>query len=580
MAGSSGMIVPAGISESETGLLGGLIDRAYPSLCPPAVAKDAIVIAVCGPNDFADNASPEHDGWFFSDFFLFHHLLKGTASKQIWMTCVKPETLVAKYKEYAHGNPRSTRKIVLDAKMLSETQDIDVHHGKDLLERFLATLAGLCKDVKGTQRPILVLVFGHGESETFAITIGGIGEHESCPQLGLPKFKQAILRHNPNPNIALLTTSCYGGGWVQSPYLNATVMSGVNHKEELLSWPTTESQSRCCGSRYATGIAWALIKQEIAGIRRGSDDGQELNGSPTFASLVATIHQTLKEEVDPRESCNISFSAKDDLLGTEYRARTGFPLTSYHERWESLKSVPPGQHGNKSKSATVRFAESIDISIPAAEYRLRRMALEYMRSKPGPDEAAKNHFVHNSCQRLISGKQIPANDIERLSAALIYRLKTIIARGTEYKDRLGLIFPDCHECDVWLYTANLSKDPVKEARYDQIRRLVLDRELFDRASGNEGHEYAKGFNYLAMVLTESKWPTMQITVALDTLAKLNEEQSRAAFTVRYFKFWQDRDVRNMLGTIAKSTKRRLRSRSPTKHPRKSLEGAFGGLGFA
>ncbi|MCJ1401666.1 hypothetical protein MMC11_004883 [Xylographa trunciseda] len=572
------MIKPAeygGFGQLKKEPLGGLKECAYPSLCPPAVTTNTIIIAVCGPNDFMGNASPEKDGWFFSDFFLFHHLLKGTASKQIWMTCVKPEALVKKYKEYVHGNPKSIRKVVLDATMVAETQDIDVHQGNDLLERFLATVASVSKEVRGTQQPILVLIFGHGRMNTFAITIGGSGEHSGCPVLTIEKFKDAILRHNPDPNIALLTTSCFGGGWVQSPYLNTTAMSGVNHRQELLSWPMTESLSRCCGSRFASGIAWALIKQEIKGIRQATDEGEELRQSPTFASLVATIHQTLKEEIDPRESYNISFSAKDDLWGTDYRVRTGLPLASFQQRYNTLQDVPEGQHGSGSKSATVRFAESVNISTPAAEYRLKRMALEYLRSKPGPDEAAKNHFVHHNCRHLLNGKTLPAQELEYLSAALIYRLKTIIARATEYKDRLGLDYPDCHECDVWEYASRISKDPETEARNSEIAYMIRDRELFDEPSNEESHDFGKGCSYLAIVLTESKWSTSQIEVALNGLIKFEEQQNRHTFTAKHFKFWQDRDVRGMLGTIAHTTKRRLRSRSPTKHLRKSLEGAFG-----
>ncbi|MCJ1407088.1 hypothetical protein MMC19_001158 [Ptychographa xylographoides] len=578
MAQSTSMVEPAkygGYGQVKNELFGGLKGCAYPSLCPPSVTNNTIIVAVCGPNDFKDNASPTNDGWFFSDFFLFYHLLKGTASKQIWMTCVKPEILVNKYKEYVHGNPRLIRKVVLDAEMVAETQNIDVYPGKDLLERFLATIAGVSKEVKGTQRPILVLIFGHGRIDTFAITIGGAGEFSSCPALTIQKFKEAVIRHNPDPNIALFTTSCYGGGWVQSPYLNTTAMSGVNRGQELLSWPMTESLSRCCGSRFATGIAWALIKQEIGGIQRTTDEGEDLRQSPTFASLVATIHQTLKEEVDPRESYDISFSAKDDLWGTDYRERTGLPLASFQQRYNTLKDIPEGQHGSSSKSATIRFAESVNIFTPAAEYRLKRMALEYTRSMPGPGAAAKNHAVNYGCRNLLDDKTLSAQELESLSAALIYRLKTITARATEYKDRLGLVYLDCHECDVWTYASNLPKNSERDVRYSEILHMVCIRELFDEPSTDEGHNFSKGYTYLAMVLTESKWSITQIEVALDGLAKFNEEHSRHTFTARHFMFWQDRDVRGLLGTIAQSTKRRLRSRSPTKHPRKSLESAFG-----
>ena len=54
--------------------------------------------------------------------------------------------------------------------------------------------------------------------------------------------------------------------------------------------------------------------------------------------------------------------------------------------------------------------------------------------------------MHHNCRHLLSGKTLPAQELEYLSAALIYRLKAIIARATEYKDRLGLVHPDCHEC--------------------------------------------------------------------------------------------------------------------------------------
>ena len=33
-------------------------------------------------------------------------------------------------------------------------------------------------------------------------------------------------------------------------------------------------------------------------------------------------------------------------------------------------------------------------------------------------------------------------------------------------------------------------------------------------------------------------------------------------------------MRDLVGTLAKSTKKRLRSRSPVKHARKSMEGVF------
>lgn len=120
--GSLGPVPTAESSEyGEYGISGGapygdLEDRVFSSRCVPVVTPDTIIIAVCGPNDWSNNASPGADGWIFSDFFLFHHLFRGTAKQQYWMTCVHPEDLIKKHGEFAHGDPRThDRRIVLDA---------------------------------------------------------------------------------------------------------------------------------------------------------------------------------------------------------------------------------------------------------------------------------------------------------------------------------------------------------------------------------------------------------------------------------------------------------------------------------
>ncbi|MCJ1282364.1 hypothetical protein MMC26_001687 [Xylographa opegraphella] len=348
------------------------------------------------------------------------------------------------------------------------------------------TIADVSKEVNRTQRPVLVLIFGHGDVGTFAITSEGIGENSDCSMLTIERVKEASLRHNTDPNITFLTTSCFGGGWVQSLYLNTT---GVNDDQELLSWPISESLSRCCGPRFASGIAWALIKQEIQGIRRATDEGEELRQSPTLTSLVATTHQTLKEKVDPREPYNSSYSAKDDLWGTDYRVRTGLPLASFEQRYNTLKYVTERQHGSGSKYPTVRFTELVNIFIYATEYRLKRMALEYLNSKPGPEEAATNHSVHHNYRHHKQQKPT-AQELGYLLAELIYRLKTVIVRATEYKDRLGLIYPDCLECDVWEYASRNATDPETDARCDEIFDMINLRELFDEPSDHESHAFA------------------------------------------------------------------------------------------
>ena len=56
---------------------GGLTGVEFSSRCPPTIKPCTRIVAVCGINDFRNASSPEDDGWFHSDFYLFHHLFSG-----------------------------------------------------------------------------------------------------------------------------------------------------------------------------------------------------------------------------------------------------------------------------------------------------------------------------------------------------------------------------------------------------------------------------------------------------------------------------------------------------------------------
>lgn len=176
--------------------------------------------------------------------------------------------------------------------MVHEVDDIITCSPKDLLDRFLSYVASASRDVKGTMRPILILVFGHGTESSFSVTIGGAKIFEKCPELTREKFREALLRGNPDPNATMLTTSCFGGDWVQDRSFNTTAMAGVDANTELLSWPESGSLNRACGSRYASGIAQALMKKEIEGLDFDDEEGEEILSSPTYAMLVSVIHET------------------------------------------------------------------------------------------------------------------------------------------------------------------------------------------------------------------------------------------------------------------------------------------------
>lgn len=55
--------------------------REFLSFCPPDIQPNTRTIALCGANDWNGSPTSRKDGWFFSDFYLFHHLLEGTGKQ-------------------------------------------------------------------------------------------------------------------------------------------------------------------------------------------------------------------------------------------------------------------------------------------------------------------------------------------------------------------------------------------------------------------------------------------------------------------------------------------------------------------
>jgi hypothetical protein len=52
-----------------------LAEMEFITHCPPDVPPKSRILGLCGITDWKNLASPQDDGWLFSDFYLFHHLL-------------------------------------------------------------------------------------------------------------------------------------------------------------------------------------------------------------------------------------------------------------------------------------------------------------------------------------------------------------------------------------------------------------------------------------------------------------------------------------------------------------------------
>lgn len=116
-----------------------------------------------------------------------------------------------------------------------------------------------------------------------------------------------------------------------------TTMASVDKEDEILSWPGSASLKRFCDSRYATGVAQALIKMQIQDLDIQTEENSHLLDSPTYAAVVETVYKTLVDEVDIREDNSILFSAKDDAWDVEWKQRTSFLLRRIKKSGRALR---------------------------------------------------------------------------------------------------------------------------------------------------------------------------------------------------------------------------------------------------
>ena len=114
---------------------------------------------------------------------------------------------------------------------------------KVLLERFLKTVEDECKTAVKADQDILLLVFGHGDSDSYGVTIGSSSNTEfkemTAPQLRINRLKAAV---GKKTKCTLLMTSCYSGGWTMRPDLNLTIITAAGHTVPSQSWNTSSSQ--------------------------------------------------------------------------------------------------------------------------------------------------------------------------------------------------------------------------------------------------------------------------------------------------------------------------------------------------
>ncbi|QKX58006.1 uncharacterized protein TRUGW13939_05126 [Talaromyces rugulosus] len=506
-----------------TGTKEDLKDREFMTACPPDVPPRSRIVAVCGITDYKNRASPAKDGFFFSDFYLFHHLLSpgvGVTPQQIWITSEEPRDLIGKYREYVYGDPKGGRRVVLNEDMLQQIQvsgTIRVVQRDQLLERFVSTVREQACLAADADEHLVILIFGHGQWGTYGVHIGHNGRRE-IPVLHIEDINRAL---KPNNKVTLFSTACYSGGWLVQPdvnryrHINTTGIAAAAPTRESISWPVSASVGRAGGSVFAGSILQSLIDLSE------SPDRHQILEDPTYIELANSVYVAYNKLNPYPEDQGIHFSAQDDTWEKQYEQRVGIPLSRFRERFESLPSIPDGEYQSR-----------FDLDAPEGPVgrlgtlrkrsKVKFWAYTYMKSNPGITEAAPNMSVHGPILQLLHfKKKLSDEQIDCMYRSLEYRLN-VMDQANYFAAIMGV--KKTNICDFILEGYKLT--PEKQKLRSFATDLIYEKQLLNKPRYDAGLEYLKPMHYLAILLAESGMDTDEIKEKIDYAVKVKAEGSK------------------------------------------------------
>ncbi|KAJ6114010.1 hypothetical protein N7523_007327 [Penicillium sp. IBT 18751x] len=470
------------------------------------LGKILLGATLLGITDKDGLASPKLDGWFVSDFYLFHHLLSPQFPRppnQIWLTCEDPSALVTKYQEYLHGNLEGDRRAVLDGARLPVVLgagNLRVVPRKDLLERYFSTLKEQAAEAARCEEHLVLLIFGHGNRD-HAIEVGG------------STLQMEDLRHvlQPMSSTTIFTTSCFSGGWLVYPdinqqQLNTTATTAAGHDSESFSWAVSASVGRASGSLAASAILHCLIDAE--------DATQESREHPTYIGFSKSVYDCMKGMGALGGYQEIYFSAENDEWETSYQPRLGLPLTSYKDKWLSLRQVPPSPSSTSGSGPARTGGRRLT--------RLKYLAEEYFAAKPGPNEVASNIGLHNCLRSVLKGDTFSKERVDDLTETTSYRLGAM-CEADYLREEIGLNFPSIFGMEI-PWGLILNKSPNREW-YSKAFRLLLDRNICTDPIGIRLW-YPKPVQYLAIALVKSSTSWEMIQGHVEDMASKKKAWSR------------------------------------------------------
>ncbi|KAL9135963.1 MAG: hypothetical protein Q9175_002826 [Cornicularia normoerica] len=524
---------------------------------PPDVTSNTRIIAVLGIHE---DAEPQQDGWFVSDFFAFWNIFQGITDSQNWYHCLDLDNLIAKHGRYLHGNPYEQRKVVLDSTILAQSklsrhppQYIKPH---DLKNRTKSLITAECKAAEIAKENVLILIFGHGDSKNHGIELG-MGDRAT---LKIGEFKNASKSFKVGTT--MITTSCYLGGWACNPELNLSTMTAAERNKVSLSWRYSGSIGRACGSMFTTALIQKLTRVGATNNPLGDeDDDFSEKQEEAYAEFTRTVHEHLLKDVDCRGyEHGLTFGAQDDAWSMCWRERTGIPLSKFEERWESLEdwatdvTLHRGDPLNRDPTVTdeqlaeylqlrdeaeTKETQAVSASWGTSEATgsvlgkwktsglyggtkiglismVSKIGAEYLNSYQGFDDTGDDGALHNTVRRIQSGIVTDMHNVERVYKALDYRM-TQMSTADRYLEMMDVAPPRGQLCCE--YSTNKIIEDVGRYKYSMLIRLIFDREiLFPRPIEGQGRPFYKGNHYLIAAFHYSNTPKDVVVAKLDALA--------------------------------------------------------------
>ncbi|KAJ4360974.1 uncharacterized protein N0V89_001543 [Didymosphaeria variabile] len=540
----------------------------------PENIENTRVLAVCGipPED----SHPVEDGWFFSDFFAFKHVLSGVGKAQTWMACLSPENLVQEHNVFLHGNPYHDRKVVLNKDMVRKGfgADIVVIPRLDIRDAFAKKLQQEAHEAKQNKQPLVVLVFAHGREE-------GGGWWLGPPGLNL--FSRARFQGlvDQEIQVSIMSTACYGGQWVIDTTLNRTYLAAAGPIQESESWNGSKSCNRKCGSIYASALlkAWREEADEAQGLLQKSA-GSVTETESTYHNFTGAVWDSLFSLDRFASDHDIRFSVQDEDWAAGWSARFGLPASAirFEEKWESLptvqKDVSLGYSFLNRDPALSVDLNNLDVlssklnvrhggSLNSARNQVCAMGALYLQSLPGEDSLSSNTSLHGKLGRTMDKrKEVDWSLLNTVLQGVNFRME-LSHLATELVQTAGMKLPrglTCHETDILVLGRQFEKENRK--KWGCIVQQVMGVLPEPSEELNQGVDWPKPRRYIAaaIFLSEGVQSLDDVQSAVAAVNGLLSEELRCSKKT----LEGVPEVRGRKKDWYQAMKKRLRSLSPDK----------------